>query len=519
MSVAEGARARASCSGVSTGRAIERSREPATRIIIPPLVPVVGAFAAGILVDRYAEPYGTRTWAMLALACGGIGVIVIRHGRLGALVLLFVLFALGGGWDHYRWSDLQPDDLAWSTTETPRPAWVRGVIREALGLRRNEGLAFRPGTALRVSTRFVLDIRAINDGKTWRPASGRAIVLVTGDRSGIRAGQAIEAAGQLAQLAGPSNPGEFDYRAFQRAQGVRLRLSVDDAESLWPDPQGRSSLIGGVLGRIQAWSRARLIERLDPSIAPLAAALLLGQREGIEPEVNDAFARTGTTHLLAISGLQLQALAFVLLILFRLIGLRRRPAYLAVGLVMVGYALVVGLAPSVVRATVMTSAFCLAAITGRRDRSANTFALAGLGTLAVNPAYLIDVGAQLSFLAIGTLIWLVPPACGWVRRCHESVRCRFLGPRTPLDELERRLEPAWRTGLRRSGASVVDGVVASAVIWLAALPLVALRFHLVSPIGILLNVPLIPLTSAALLASGLGLILALVWSPLAVPPA
>jgi competence protein ComEC len=487
--------------------------------VVAPLVPVVAAFAAGILVDRYVEPCGTKMWAGLALGCGGIAALAIRHGVVGALVLLFALFAVGGAWHHYRWSDLAPDDLAWSMTETPRPAWVRGVVREALGRRQSEGHPFGTGEALRVTTRFVLDLRAISDGKSWRPASGRAIVLVTGDRSEIRAGQAVEAAGQIARFAGPSNPGEFDYRAFQRAQGVRLRLTVDDAESFWPHPEGRASVIGGLLGSIQAWSRARLVERLDPSVAPLAAALLLGQREGIEPEVNDAFARTGTTHLLAISGLQLQALAFVLLLIFRLAGMRRRPAYLTVGLAMLAYALVVGPAPSVVRATVMTSAFCLAAITERLDRPANTFALAALGTLAVNPAYLFDVGAQLSFLAIGTLIWMVPPACGLVRRVYEDARCRLVGPRTPLDELQRQLEPAWRTVLRRTGAGVVDGMVASTLIWLAALPLVAMRFHLVSPIGIILNVPLIPLTSAALLLSGLGLALALVWPPLAVLPA
>ena len=59
----------------------------------------------------------------------------------------------------------------------------------------------------------------------------------------------------------------------------------------------------------------------------------------------------------------------------------------------------------------------------------------------------------------------------------------------------------------------------STVVWLAALPLVVLRFHMVSPIGILLNVPLIPLTSLALLAAGLTLLLSAVWAPLGVPAA
>jgi beta-lactamase superfamily II metal-dependent hydrolase/pimeloyl-ACP methyl ester carboxylesterase len=50
-----------------------------------------------------------------------------------------------------------------------------------------------------------------------------------------------------------------------------------------------------------------------------------------------------------------------------------------------------------------------------------------------------------------------------------------------------------------------DGIIASAIVWLAALPLVALRFHIISPIGILLNIPLIPITSAAMLFGGFGL--------------
>ncbi len=180
------------------------------------------------------------------------------------------------------------------------------------------------------------------------------MVIVTGDRSLIRAGQAVEAAGQITTIAPPLNPGEFDYRGFLRAQGIRLRITVDDPESFWPDPNGTNWPFTLWLDNHRYRIRTWLFEQLDPSTAPLAAALLLGWREEIDPEVNDAFARTGTTHLLAVSGLQLQALAAALLLIFRAIGLPRRASYLIVGLTMLGYALLVGLAPSVVRSTVMT---------------------------------------------------------------------------------------------------------------------------------------------------------------------
>src|SRR5262249_24472852 len=66
---------------------------------------------------------------------------------------------------------------------------------------------------------------------------------------------------------------------------------------------------------------------------------------------------------------------------------------------------------------------------------------------------------------------------------------------------------------------LVQMLVVSLVVWLVALPLVALRFHVAAPIGILLNIPLIPLTTAALLASGLTLALGVVWAPFGAPAA
>jgi competence protein ComEC len=488
-----------------------------------PLAPLVAAMSLGIVADRFVEPWPTSAWITLILAYSAIAALTFRRDLVSSLTLLAAFWAIGGGWHHDWWWDRDRDDLSGSITESPRSAWVRGVIRDALGVRRSDrnpygsGVVSEASDPARSRTRFVVDLTAINDGRRWNPVSGRAMVIVMGDRGEIRAGEAIEAAGQLARVPGPLNPGEFDYRDFLRGQGIDLRLTVDDPDGLDRDPEGRTGAFVETLGRLRSWSRSHLVDRLDPTIEPLAAAFLLGQREGVEPEVNDAFARTGTTHLLAISGLHLQVLAVAMLLAARAIGLPRRPAHLIVALLTIGYAVLVGAAPSVVRSTVMTVTFCLAAIADRTARPANTLALAALGTLAFNPVYLFDVGCQLSFLAIAALFWLVPLACARVWSKGQAVRDRLYGPRSPLDELERRLEPWWRTRLRRIGARLIDGVVASTVVWMAALPLVALRFHIISPIGILLNIPLIPITSAALLFGGLGLGLSAVWGPLGGP--
>jgi competence protein ComEC len=485
------------------------TEKPTSRSVpVAPLVPVALAVVVGIAADRYAEPWGTPVWIGLASGLAVLAWVIARWRWIGTIALLGAWGALAGAWHHYRWSDLDTDDLTREVSETPRPAWVRGELDEVLG--------FRPGANEDDAgiTRAVLKIREVQSGGSWRRASGRAMVTVVGDRSDLRAGTAVEAAGNLALVARPLNPGEFDYRAYLRAQGIRLRLSVDDATGIWDDASAATSFfetpLTRWLGVVRAWSQERLERGLDPEVGPLAAALLLGRREGVDPDVNDAFVRTGTTHLLAISGLQMQVLAVAFGWLFRLLGLSRRGTFAAVAIATVTYMMMVGLMPSVVRSAAMTVTGCLAGLVDRTNRPANTLSAAALLTLGLNPAHLFDVGCQLSFIAIAAIIWGSGPAVAWL----ESRRGD-----DPLTVLERRFEPGWRRWVRKPGAWLAEGLVVSTVVWLAALPLVALRFHLVSPIGVALNVPLVPMTSLALLASGVSLALSAVWEPLGYPAA
>src|SRR5262249_18499254 len=137
----------------------------------------------------------------------------------------------------------------------------------------------------------------------------------------------------------------------------------------------------------------------------------------------------------------------------------------------------------------------------------------------LNPAHLFDVGCQLSFLAVAAIAWGVEPAVDLSRFLYYRLTFRGRGAESPLDALERRLAPWWQGEAWRRMGLVHEGVLVSVVVWLVTWPLVALRFHLISPIGILLNIPLIPLTSLALLAAGLTLVASMIWMPLAAPPA
>ena len=84
-----------------------------------PLAPLVAAMSLGIVVDRFLDPWATRTWIHLILACGAVSILVSRRELLSCIALLVAVWAVGGGWHHYWWTERNRDDLSWSITETP----------------------------------------------------------------------------------------------------------------------------------------------------------------------------------------------------------------------------------------------------------------------------------------------------------------------------------------------------------------------------------------------------------------
>ncbi len=480
------------------------------------LVPVSIAFALGIVADRFGVGWPTRIWAEIA-GIAAVFALVIRNRHVGFVATVVAMAAIGGAHHHRSWSDLEPDDLALGDWTLPRPAWVRGVVVEVPHFYPDEH-ADGEGR-----TQTVLEIVGISNGSRWEAASGRVNLSISGNRADLRAGESVFAAGTLGAIAGPRNPGEADLRDRLRAEGIRLRMAVGEASGVWTDPDGSPRVFLKWLGRARSESYRRLVEKMDPKVAPLAAALLLGRREAVDPNVNDAFARTGTTHLLAISGLQLQAMALALGLALRPFFSGYKKVLVMVAVATVAYAGLVGFMPSVVRAMTMTVAFCLAGLCDRCARPSNLLAIAALVTLMINPAFLFDAGCQLSFLCVATLFWLADPALHslGLRLANpafgiDAMRAASQDPEDPiaaLDALERRFEPSWKKFSRRCGKWLLRGLVASAVIWLATLPLTALRFHLASPIAILMNLPLIPLTTFALIAAGLSLLFSSAWTP------
>ena len=168
-------------------------------------------------------------------------------------------------------------------------------------------------------------------------------------------------------------------------------------------------------------SRAYLLEVVkefvpNPEAAAVVKAMVLGQRNELDMAMRQAYANAGVMHVLAVSGLHVGMVYGILYLLFSYMqrGWWQRLLWLLlVLLVLWGYALLTGLAPSALRATVMFSVVALGKAIKRRGNIYNSIALSAFVLLVWDPLLIEQVGFQLSYLAVVGIVYLQPRISSW----------------------------------------------------------------------------------------------------------
>ena len=472
-----------------------------------PLVIVLVAVCSGIACDKsYPLPLVFWWWAV----GGGLVLwfLLWRKGHvpLATAALLVAVAALGGGWHHCRWHLAASNDLKAFADRAARP-----VCLQAIALSAPRPLPAPKDNPMRVippveRAQLLVRPTAIRDGQQWRAVSGRCRVSVPNQLGEVLPGDRLLLLGQLSTPLPAMNPGQFDTASYLRGDGVLTVLRVDSAEAVTVAQQGSGLNLWRNLARLRERGRQVLEAHLHPQQAALASALLLGLREQVDSDLAERFLKTGTVHLLAISGLHVGTLAGFALLIALWLPVRRGWAVLAVAAVTVLYALLVDARPPVVRATVLVLISCWAICIGRQALGFNTLAAAAIVILAVNPAELFRTGAQLSFLCVATLIVAGPLA----------------GSADYSPRLKRLLE-ASRSWLGKMGVKlrrfVLGMAISSTVLWAVTLPLVMNRFHILPTVALVLN-PLVWLPAQLALLSGMAtVLLGLILPPVAWLPA
>jgi competence protein ComEC len=476
-----------------------------------PLVPVALAATAGLVADRYLTVPLDVGFVVAAVGLAG-WVVARSRSSSAALALLWMAFAgLAAARHHTYRHSFAPDDVGEFALAEPSLVRVRGVLAEEPVAR------FAPKSdPLEPANRpdrdsAVLWVTALAGRDSWRPASGLARLSV--ERmpesigrpalGGLRAGDSVELVGMLSRPRPPGNPGERDYADDLLDRRIRAEVRVSDAAAAVSRLDSGEWTGEGILAALRRRASAALIDHLPPREAATAVALLLGDGSAMDRAEWDAYVRTGVVHALAISGQHLAVLAGFLWIGLRVWGVRRTRGAWVVLVVVVGYTVLTGMRPSGVRAMVMVAAVCGALVLRRPVSPANVFALAWLVVLAVNPADPFTLGCQLSFVSVFALVWGVGR---WVRP----------RPLTPLEQLIDESRPVSVRLLRAAGRVVLAAYAISLVIAAVNAPLLIADQNLVSPVGVLIGPPVVVLTSVALVA-GFLLMLLSPFGPLAVP--
>jgi len=248
------------------------------------------------------------------------------------------------------------------------------------------------------------------DGGRWAPASGGLLLYFYKMDAPPPFGSRLLLRKAPQPIRNSGNPGSFDFAAYSLRQGRSHQVFLKRGDYLVLEaPQKRS--LPFLLFQAQQQVIALLRSHLSPEVQGLAEALLIGYRGDLDKELQQAYARTGVVHIIAISGMHL-ALVYVLLLLISRPLNRKGLRGFRFLLVLSGlwcFALLAGATPSVLRAACMFSLLALGNLINRRGNGLNTLMLAALVLLVVQPYWLWDAGFQLSFAAVAGIQTLYGP--------------------------------------------------------------------------------------------------------------
>ncbi len=330
----------------------------------------------------------------------------------------------------------------------------------------------------------VLQIR----DKTWVPAKGK-ILLYFSKRDfekSFQYGDVLLIKGHPELPEAPANPGEFDYREYLALRNIYHQQFARAGEALKIGYEPPSALMAMAF-RGREWSRATLKRFVHGEREQaIASALVLGVTDGLDDELLNAYSATGSMHILAVSGLHISILYFILL--WVLSPFRRVPGgrwFVPITglLIMWMYAFITGLSPSVLRAVVMFSFLAVARQWARSTNVYNTLAVSAFCLLLFDPFLIRSVGFQLSYLAVLGIVYLYP-----------------------------KILVLWEPGTRL-GTEIWRILVVSIAAQAATFSLGLLYFHQFPNLFLLANVLVVPLSSLVLILGVLTL--AVSFTPMA----
>jgi competence protein ComEC len=268
------------------------------------------------------------------------------------------------------------------------------------------------------SYKALATITAVENDYKLISTKGNAILYFKKDSTGfiLDYGSQIIFSKPLQEIRNAGNPGSFDYKRYSLFQDITHQVYLNKNEFVDLD-KNRQSLFGKILFLI----RRKVLSILRRNIqgekeCGLAEALLIGYKDDLDKNLVQSYTHTGVVHIIAISGMHIALIYWVLAFLCRPLKKIKYSKGLIAGIIISGlwlFSLLAGGQPSVLRSAVMFTCIVLAENFSRKTSTYNTLAFSAFVLLCINPCWLWDVGFQLSYAAVLSILIFFKPIYNW----------------------------------------------------------------------------------------------------------
>lgn len=441
------------------------------RPVIPLLISMIAGLSCGLWVP------GHGMWAFSAVTCcTGILIIKIIRKKSAVFLPLFLFFSLG-------YISIQP----WFPEKFPPSHIVNYTDMEPLTI---SGQVIESPEIRNKRLTFVLLAETVENNGKIIPVSGKISVKVLNSIPDISIGDRVFFKSGIRAVRNFNNPGGFDFKKYMAFKGIRGTAYVAG------DKIGVEKNVADIKGkRLIEYARKNFSILTDNSMpvreAGVLKALIIGDQNSISPEIRDDFSRTGTSHILSISGLHVGIVATISFLFFKKIlsyfslflwkAWTKKGAAILSLLPVIIYGLLAGMSPSTQRSVIMVSVFLASFFVEKEQDAINTLAVAAMLILAVNPPSLFLISFQLSFLSVYFII---------------------LGMNHTLYRKDKKgkADEGWRPRLQRE---IVSFFLVSFFATIGTYPVVMYYFNQVSFVGLAANCIVVPLIGFLVVPAGL----------------
>jgi competence protein ComEC len=373
--------------------------------------------------------------------------------------------------------------LAWQKDARNNPQWLGHYYsgKEAILVTLDEPLVEKTK-----SLKANASVSCLLQNGQSLPVKGKIILYFQKDSTlPLSYGSRILFKKPLQEIKNAGNPGGFDYKRYSLFQGITHQafLKTGEFEVLEGKQENR-------FRKFIYQSRERILAILRKNIrgekeTGLAEALLIGYKNDLDLSLVQAYTNTGVVHIIAISGLHLGLIYWLLSFLLRPLKKKRETSWLNPVCIIAGlwlFSWLAGAQPSILRSAIMFTCIVLGESLSRKTSIYNTLAVSAFILLCINPYWLWDVGFQLSYAAVLSIILFMRPVYNW-----------FYIPNKLLDLL-------WKMTAVTLAAQLLT------------VPVSIYHFHQFPNLFILTNFLAVPLSSAILLGEILLCVLSFIPS-------